>query len=38
MNTIVAPDGVKRGEPWDVGNVPLILTGAALVGFGLALP
>jgi hypothetical protein len=38
MNTIVAPDGVRRGEPWDVGHVPLILTGAALVEFGLALP
>lgn len=33
-----APDGVRRGEPWDVGHVPLIVTGAALVGFGLALP
>jgi hypothetical protein len=38
MNTIVAPDGVRRDEPWDVGHVPLILTGAALVGCGLALP
>jgi len=33
-----APDGVRRGEPWDVGHVPLILIGAALAGFGLALP
>jgi hypothetical protein len=33
-----APDGVRRGEPWGVGHVPLILIGAALVGFGLALP
>jgi hypothetical protein len=38
MNTIVASGGVRRGEPWDVGHVPLILTGTALVGFGLALP
>jgi len=34
----IAPDDVRRGEPWDVGHVPLILTGAALVGFSLALP
>ena len=33
-----APAGVRRGEPWDVGHVPLIVTGAALVGLGLALP
>ena len=33
-----APDGVRRGEPWNLGHVPLILTGAALVGFSLALP
>ena len=32
------PDGVRRGEPWEVGHVSLIVTGAALVGFGLALP
>lgn len=32
------PDGVQSGERWDVGHVPLIVTGAALVGFGLALP
>jgi hydrogenase-4 component F len=32
------PDGVRRGEPWDVGHVPLIVTGVALMGFGLALP
>lgn len=32
------PDGVQPGERWDVGHVPLIVTGAALVGFGLALP
>ena len=38
MNTIVASGGVRRGEPWDVGHVPLILTCAALAGFGLALP
>lgn len=33
-----APAGVRCGERWDVGHVPLIVTGAALVGFGLALP
>ena len=33
-----APDGVRRGEPWDAGHVPLILTGGALVAFGLTLP
>jgi hydrogenase-4 component F len=33
-----APEGVRGGEPWDVGHVPLILTGGALVAFGLALP
>jgi hydrogenase-4 component F len=33
-----APDAVRRGESWDTGHVPLILTGGALVGFGLALP
>jgi len=32
------PDGVKHGEPWDVGHVPLIATGLALVGLGVALP
>ena len=32
------PDGVRRGEPWEVGHVSLIMTGAALVGLGLALP
>ena len=33
-----APDGVRRGEPWDVGHVPLIVTIAAIVGLGLAIP
>ena len=32
------PDGMRRGEPWEVGHVPLFVTGAALVGLGLALP
>ena len=32
------PDGVPAGEQWDVGHVPLIVAGAALVGLGLALP
>ena len=33
-----APDGLRRGEPWDAGHIPLIMTGGALVGFGLGLP
>lgn len=33
-----APDSVKRGEPWDAGHIPLIMTGGALVGFGLGIP
>lgn len=32
------PDGVKHGEGWDIGHVPLIVTGLALVGFGVMLP
>jgi formate hydrogenlyase subunit 3/multisubunit Na+/H+ antiporter MnhD subunit len=32
------PEGVRAGERWDVGHVPLIATGAALIAFGLALP
>jgi hydrogenase-4 component F len=32
------PDGVPAGERWDIGHVPLLVTGAALVGLGLALP
>ena len=32
------PDGVKRGEGWDIGHVPLVVTGLALVGLGIALP
>jgi hydrogenase-4 component F len=32
------PDGVKHGEAWDIGHVPLIVTGLALVGLGVALP
>lgn len=32
------PDGVKRGEGWDIGHVPLIVTGLALVGLGVMLP
>jgi formate hydrogenlyase subunit 3/multisubunit Na+/H+ antiporter MnhD subunit len=32
------PDGVKHGEGWDIGHVPLIVTGLALVGLGVMLP
>lgn len=33
-----APDGVRRGEPWEVGHIPLLVTVAAIVGLGLAIP
>jgi len=33
-----APDGMKHGEEWDIGHVPLILTCLALVGLGVLLP
>jgi hydrogenase-4 component F len=33
-----APVGVTRGERWDIGHVPLIVTGLALVVLGLMLP
>jgi hydrogenase-4 component F len=32
------PDGVPRGEAWDVGHLPLIATALALVGLGVMLP
>jgi len=32
------PEGVPRGETWDVGHVPLIVTSLALVGLGVMLP
>jgi len=32
------PEGVKRGEGWDIGHVPLIATTFALVGLGVMLP
>ena len=32
------PEGVKRGEGWDIGHVPLIVTSLALVGLGVTLP
>lgn len=32
------PDSVKRGEGWEMGQVPLVVTCAALVGLGLKLP
>ena len=32
------PEGVPRGEVWDVGHVPLIITSLALVGLGVMLP
>jgi hydrogenase-4 component F len=33
-----APKGVVHGERWSVGHIPIILLGAVLVGFCLALP
>ncbi len=33
-----APAGVRRGEQWDVGHIPLLVTVAAIVGLGLAIP
>lgn len=32
------PDGVRCGERWDVGHVPLVATAFALVGLGVMLP
>jgi hydrogenase-4 component F len=32
------PEHVPRGEAWDVGHVPLIVTSLALVGLGVMLP
>jgi hydrogenase-4 component F len=32
------PDGVTRGEGWNIGHIPLIVTGLALVGLGITLP
>jgi hydrogenase-4 component F len=32
------PDGVQRGEGWDIGHLPLIVTGLALLGLGVMLP
>lgn len=32
------PDHVKRGEGWDLGHVPLIVTALMLVALGVALP
>jgi len=31
-------ESVKRGEGWDIGHVPLILTSLAVVGLGMTLP
>ena len=33
-----APKDVVHGERWSVGHIPIILLGAVLVGFCLALP
>ena len=33
-----APEGVRCGEGWDVGHVPLIVTALLLVALGVALP
>ncbi len=32
------PDGVRCGEGWEIGHVPLIVTIAALVGLGMTMP
>jgi|CXWL01.1.fsa_nt_gi hydrogenase-4 component F len=32
------PDGVTRGEPWEVGHIPLLVTAAVIVGLGVAIP
>lgn len=32
------PENVPRGERWDIGHVPLIVTSLALVGLGVMLP
>ncbi len=32
------PDGVKRGEGWEVGHVSLVVTIAILVGLGVTMP
>jgi len=32
------PDGVKRGETWNIGHIPLVVIGLALVGLGVTLP
>lgn len=33
-----APEGVKRGEGWNIGHIPLIVTGLALLILGVMLP
>lgn len=33
-----APEGVKRGEGWNIGHIPLIVTGMALLILGVMLP
>lgn len=32
------PEGVKRGEKWDLGHLPLIVATVALIVLGIALP
>jgi formate hydrogenlyase subunit 3/multisubunit Na+/H+ antiporter MnhD subunit len=33
-----APQGLRSGERWNVGHIPLVVTGLALVGLGCAIP
>jgi hydrogenase-4 component F len=32
------PEGIRRGEPWNLGQIPLIVTTAALIAFSFVLP
>lgn len=32
------PDEIRRGEQWDIGHVPLVVTALALAGLGITMP
>jgi hydrogenase-4 component F len=32
------PDGIRRGEEWDIGHVPIVMTALALAGLGITMP
>lgn len=34
----IPPAEITRGEPWDIGHVPLVVTALALVGLGITMP